>query len=60
MSEREFLELAWASCIKRVVAMIDDYSDGWAPNGPSKATADAIRNKIRHMPVPVQEMGERQ
>jgi hypothetical protein len=59
MSEREFLELAWASFSKRVVAMIDDYSDGWAPNGPSKATADAIKNKIRHMPVPVQDKGDR-
>jgi hypothetical protein len=38
--------------------MVDAYSEGWTPNGPSKAAADAIRNKIMRMPVPVPAVGE--
>lgn len=60
MSEREFLESAWASCTKRVVAMIDDYCQGWATNGPSMATAEAIKNKIKQMPVPLPAKGDQQ
>ena len=53
MSETEFLTLAWQSCIKRVIAEIETYSAGWMEGGPSKATARAILNRVRAMPVPV-------
>jgi hypothetical protein len=52
MSESEFLEAAWQSCLKRVAAMIGDYSASWTPTGPSKAAADAIRNRVKAMPMP--------
>lgn len=52
MTEAQIRELAWHSSIKRVTAMIDDYSAKWALNGPAKVTADAIVRKIRGMPVP--------
>ena len=52
MSEAEFLDLAWKSCTKRVLAMIGEYSKDWVPTGPSKATANAIAAQIRNMPVP--------
>lgn len=52
MSEAEVRAFAWERSTKRIVAMIEEYSQGWSPNGPSKATADAIVNKIRAMPVP--------
>jgi hypothetical protein len=52
MSDPEFLELAWTSSIRRVIAMIEEYSKDWQPNGPSMAVATAILNKIRAMPVP--------
>jgi hypothetical protein len=53
MSEAEFRQAVWDSCIKRVAARVDEFSDGWLLNGPSKAAADAIRNEILRMPVPV-------
>ena len=52
MSEAEVRQYAWESSTKRIVAMIEEYATGWAPNGPSSATAAAIVNKIRAMPVP--------
>jgi hypothetical protein len=60
MSEDEVRQWVWDSCTKRIVAMIDEYSSGWAPNGPSAATASAICNKIRNMPVPLPQKGEPQ
>ena len=53
MTQQQILEEAWKACIARVVAMVDDYSADWTPNGPSKAAAERIRNKIKAMPCPV-------
>lgn len=58
MSESEFLELAWSSCINRVAKMIEEYSDGWVPNGPCAVTAEAIKNKVLAMPMPQTTSGE--
>jgi hypothetical protein len=52
MSEREVQEWVWSCSKKHIVAAIEEYSEGWALNGPCKATADAILKKIRDMPVP--------
>lgn len=58
MSEAEFREIAWSSCTRRIIEMIEIYCQCWMPNSPSKATAEAIIKKIRAMPVP-QPGGER-
>ncbi len=52
MSESEFRAHVWQCSIKRVIAMIEEFSEGWQPNGPSKGAAEAIVKKIRSMPVP--------
>ena len=52
MSEAEIRKFAWESSTERIILMIEAYSEGWALNGPCKATADAILNEIRAMPVP--------
>jgi hypothetical protein len=52
MTENEFRAHVWQCSIKRVLAMIEEYSEGWLENGPSKAAAAAIVKKIRAMPVP--------
>lgn len=49
---REFLAAAWHSAQTRMASMIEEYSSMWAPNGPSKMTAEAIVKKIYAMPVP--------
>ncbi len=58
MSEAEIRQYAWESSTKRIVAMIEEYANGWSPNSPSSATAAAIVNKIRAMPVPSPTGGE--
>ncbi len=58
MTESEIRQYAWESSTKRIIAMITEYSTGWAPNGPCAATAQAIVNKIRAMPVPSPTGGE--
>jgi hypothetical protein len=60
MSESEFREMAWQSCIKRVIAAMEEDSSTWTPNSPSRATADFFINKIRRMPVPLPQNGEQQ
>jgi hypothetical protein len=52
VSEEQFRAHVWGCSIKRVIAMIEEFSEGWLLNGPSKATAVSIVNKIRAMPVP--------
>jgi hypothetical protein len=60
LSEAQIRQYAWESSTKRIVAMIEEYATGWAPNGPCKATADAILKKIRAMPVPGPAAGDQQ
>ena len=50
--KEQFRAHVWECSIKRVIAMIEEFSEGWSPNGPSKATATAICAKIKNMPVP--------
>ena len=52
MSESEFRELAWKSCAKRIVAMIEAEAGTWQENGQAKAVARALIIKINAMPVP--------
>jgi hypothetical protein len=51
---RTFLA-GWRACRERLLRETESYSSDWLPNGPSKATADAIIKKMSAVPEPRSE-----
>lgn len=52
LTETEIFISGWQACRSRLINLIETYSSGWLPNGPSKATADAIIKQIKAIPTP--------
>jgi hypothetical protein len=52
MSEAEGRAWAFNSSRDRIIAMIEECSRTWTPNGPSRATAERIIREIQAMSVP--------
>jgi hypothetical protein len=52
MSENELNRMFWEASIKRVVAAIESFAQGWQPNGSAEHVKSAIVSLIKRMPVP--------
>jgi hypothetical protein len=50
-----YFTAGWRTNRDKIISEIESYSSDWLPNGPSKATAEAILKKIRAISEPKSE-----
>jgi hypothetical protein len=53
MTETDIFIAGWRACAQRHLLVIHEMSSDWVPNGPPKATADAIIKRLSAIPTPV-------